>query len=98
MLKSKAIVLLAKIILRPNQNFVDRRISGICPSFNYMDQLVACEITTVDGSEWIEVGEEQTVWVKLFYGEELGWDLPVGTTFLLNVGGLVVGEGKVLDS
>lgn len=95
MIEVSAIVTLECV---PELGLDDRIRSGLRPSFNYAGQLVACIVESADGSEWLEVGTKQSVAVRLPYGDQLGWELPIGTSFRLNVGGQVIGNGKVTGS
>lgn len=92
MIEVSAIITLERV---PELGLNDRIKSGMRPSFNYAGQLVACIVESSDGGEWLGIGTNQPVTVRLPYGDQLGWQLPIGTSFRLNVGGRVVGSGTV---
>jgi hypothetical protein len=92
MIEVSALITLERV---PELGLNDRIKSGLRPSFNYAGELVTCIVESSESSEWLEVGTKQPVTVQLPYGDQLGWQLPIGTIFLLNVGGRVIGNGTV---
>jgi hypothetical protein len=72
--------------------------SGLRPSFSFNGQLVACEIRSESGAEWLPLNEEIKVRIQLLYGEELAWTIEAGRSFELNVASQVIGKGTVLNS
>lgn len=94
MIDLTAIIMLDRI---PGLGLNNRIKSGFRPSFNYEGQLVACIVNATEGSEWIEIGRQQLVTIRLPYAEQLGWQFHPGTRFHLNVGATVIGEGTVTE-
>lgn len=80
-----------KILPNPIKN-------GLRPSFSYNGELIACEIRSESGAEWLPLNEEINVTILLLYGDELAWKIEAGSSFELNVASQVIGKGVVLNA
>jgi translation elongation factor EF-Tu-like GTPase len=70
--------------------------SGMQPSMDINGELIACKI--IDGAEGerLDLGQEHDVRIDLGYGEVFSDVLRSGFKFNLNVGGRVIGNGRIL--
>ena len=88
----------ARIYLRPeDQGGLTRPgFSGMQPSMDINGDLIACKI--IDGQEGsrLNLGEEHDVRIDLPYGEDYVDVLRSGLEFNLNVGGRIIGSGRIL--
>lgn len=64
------------------------------PSFSYSGQSVACEVLSADGLAMLPLDSRFQAVIKLPYGDKLGWKIPPGTRFELNIASQVIGEGE----
>ncbi len=70
--------------------------SGMKHSFDFNDQLAACEVISDEGLDVLPTNQSTRVIIRLPYADQLGWKLQDGTEFTLTAGAQAVGQGKII--
>lgn len=70
--------------------------SGMQPSMDVRGELIACKIIDGPKGSRLELGQEHDVRIDLAYGEDYSEVLRSGFSFNLNIGGRVIGAGRIL--
>ena len=70
--------------------------SGMKHSFDFNNQLAACEVISDEGLEVFPTDQSTRVIIRLPYADQLGWKLQDGSEFTLSAGAQAVALGKVI--
>lgn len=71
--------------------------SGMMPSFSVNNDLIMSKILMGSINSEIKRGQEYNVKIQLPYGENFSKYIYEGYEFNLNIGGKVIGKGKVIE-
>ncbi|HEX2618556.1 MAG TPA: hypothetical protein VHL11_00380 [Phototrophicaceae bacterium] len=66
------------------------------PSFNVGDESILSEVWSLNGEEWLKLGERHEVQINLSYGERYLEKIVPGMKFKLQVASRIIGEGEVI--
>lgn len=90
---------LAEIKLnKENEGGMDRDgFSGMMPSFNVNGELIMCKLIYGDINTKILRGQTYNIIIQLPYGERYKDVINAGYLFNLNIGGRIIGKGKIIN-